>query len=109
MTDLTSQLISNTYKKIILVSSSATNTGVNTSLKAVQTGDGENTALKLATNAVQITGALGVTGNVSLDSNLHVDDAVCASAFYGDGSNLSGVTATIGGNISVSNATVGGN
>ena len=40
MTDLTTQLISNTYKKIILVSSSATNTGVNTSLKAVQTGDG---------------------------------------------------------------------
>ena len=58
---------------------------------------------------MQITGALGVTGNVSLDANLHVDDAVCASAFYGDGSNLSGVTATIGGNISVSNATVGGN
>ena len=29
--------------------------------------------------------------------------------FYGDGSNLSGVTATIAGNISVSNATVGGN
>jgi len=109
MSDLTSQLISNTYKQIILVSSSTSNTGVDTSLKAVQTGDGVNTALKLATNAVQITGALGVGGAVSLDNSLHVDDKVCASSFYGDGSNLSGVTATIGGNISVSNATVGGN
>ena len=108
MTDLTSQLISNTYKQVILVSSSASNIGVNTSLKAVQTGDGNNTALKVATNAIQITGALGVDGSVSLDGNLHVDDKVCASSFYGDGSNLSGVTATIAGNISVSNATVGG-
>ena len=109
MSDLTSQLISNTYKQIILVSSSTSNTGVNTSLKAVQTGDGTNTALKVATNAVQITGALGVGGAVSLDGSLHVDDKVCASSFYGDGSNLSGVTATIAGNISVSNATVGSN
>ena len=62
MSDLTSQLISNTYKQIILVSSSTSNTGVDTSLKAVQTGDGVNTALKVATNAVQITGALGVDG-----------------------------------------------
>jgi hypothetical protein len=109
MSDLTSQLISNTYKQIILVSSSTSNTGVNTSLKPVQTGDGVNTALKVATNAVQITGSLGIGGDVSLDRNLHVDDKVCASAFYGDGSNLSGVTATIAGNISVSNATVGSN
>ena len=60
MTDLTTKFISKTYKQIILVSSSAstngsTNTGVNTSLKAVQTGDGTNTALKIATNAIQIT------------------------------------------------------
>jgi len=109
MSDLTSQLISNTYKQIILVSSSTSNTGVNTSLKPVQTGDGVNTALKVATNAVQITGSLGIGGDVSLERNLHVDDKVCASAFYGDGSNLSGVTATIAGNISVSNATVGSN
>jgi hypothetical protein len=101
MTDLTSQLISNTYKQVILVSSSASNTGVDTSLKAVQTGDGTNTALKVATNAIQITGALGVDGSVSLDGNLHVDDKVCASSFYGDGSNLSGVTATIAGNIAL--------
>jgi UDP-3-O-[3-hydroxymyristoyl] glucosamine N-acyltransferase len=108
MTDLTGRLISNTYKQLILVSSAVSNEGVDTSLKPIQTGDGTNTALKVATNAVQVSGALGVTGSVSLDSNLHVDDRVCASAFYGDGSNITGVTAVIAGNISVSNAVVGG-
>ena len=108
MTDLTGKLISNTYKQLILVSSAVSNEGVDTSLKPIQTGDGTNTALKVATNAVQVSGALGVTGSVSLDNNLHVDDRVCASAFYGDGSNITGVTATIAGNISVSNAVVGG-
>jgi len=108
MTDLTGRLISNTYKQLILVSSAVSNEGVDTSLKPIQTGDGTNTALKVATNAVQVSGALGVTGSVSLDSNLHVDNRVCASAFYGDGSNITGVTAVIAGNISVSNAVVGG-
>ena len=54
MTDMTSKLISNTYKQVILVSSSASNTGVNTSLKAVQTGDGTNTALQIAQAAATI-------------------------------------------------------
>ena len=109
MTDLTSKLISNTYKQVILVSSSTSNTGVSTSLKAVQTGDGTNSALKIATNAIQISGVLEASGSVSLGSNLRVSDKVCASSFYGDGSNLTGVTATITGNISVNNATIGSN
>ena len=109
MTDLTSKLISNTYKQVILVSSSTSNTGVSTSLKAVQTGDGTNSALKIATNAIQISGVLEASGSVSLGSNLRVSDKVCASSFYGDGSNLTGVTAKITGNISVNNATIGSN
>jgi UDP-3-O-[3-hydroxymyristoyl] glucosamine N-acyltransferase len=95
--------------RVILVSSSTSNTGVSTSLKAVQTGDGTNSALKIATNAIQISGVLEASGSVSLGSNLRVSDKVCASSFYGDGSNLTGVTATIAGNISVSNATIGSN
>ena len=95
MTDMTSKLISNTYKQVILVSSSASNTGVDTSLKAVQTGDGTNTALQIAQAAARITGVFGVSGAVSLGSNLHVKEKVCASAFYGDGSNISGITASI--------------
>ena len=91
MTDLTGKLISETYKQVILVSSSTTNTGVDTSLKNVQSGDGTNTALQLATNAVKVAGTFAVSGAVSLDGNMHVDDKVCASAFYGDGLNISGL------------------
>ena len=46
-------------------------------------------------------------GNVSIKGDVHVSSKVCASAFYGDGSNITGIAIT--GNISVANATVGGN
>ena len=63
----------------------------------------------IAGNA-SIGGTLDVAGNVSLGGNVtvkgdvHVSSKVCASAFFGDGSNLSNITAVITGNISVSNA-----
>ena len=38
-----------------------------------------------------------------------VNARVCASSYYGDGSNLTGITTSIEGDISVNNATVGGN
>ena len=79
MTDLTGKLISNTYKQVILVSSAVSNVGVETSLKPVQTGDGTNSALKLATNAVEITGALAASGSVSLGGPVRIADKVCAS------------------------------
>ena len=91
MTDLTNKLVSNTYKQLILVSSAVSNTGVDTSLKPVQTGDGTNTALQVAVSAIKVTGDAAVSGNVSVRGNIHADDRVCASAFYGDGSNLSNV------------------
>ena len=50
MTDLTGKLISNTYKDLLLVNSSASNGGISTSLTNVQSGNGVNTALNLATN-----------------------------------------------------------
>ena len=120
MSDLTNKLINATYKKLLQVSTSG-NIGVPTALTNVQTGDGSNTALQIATSAAQINGTLSVTNNlvvggkfgvssdVSITGDLQVSDTVCASAFYGDGSNLTGVTMSIGGNISVGNATVGGN
>ena len=37
---------------------------------------------------------------------MHVSSKVCASAFYGDGTNITGIPIT--GNISVSNAQIGG-
>ena len=50
MTDLTGKLISNTYKDLLLVNSSASNGGITTSLTNIQSGNGTNTALQLATN-----------------------------------------------------------
>ena len=108
MTDLTGKTIANTYKQLLRVGVS-TNTGVSAGLATIESGDGTDSSFQLATNSAKFTGTLVVDGATSIADNLHVDEKVCASAFYGDGSNISGVTATIAGNISVSNATVGGN
>ena len=108
MSDLTNTLINNTYKKLLQVNTSG-NTGVDTSLTNVQSGDGTNTAIKIATSAVQVTGTFGVSGNASVVGDLQITSKVCASAFFGDGSNLTNLPAgTVTGNISVSNAIVGG-
>jgi len=118
MSDLTNNLINATYKKLLQVSTSG-NTGISGTLTNVQTGDGTNTAVKIATSAVQVDGTLfvgqtfGVSGDASVAGGLAVANKVCASAYYGDGSNLTGLVFT--GDVSVSslivtnNVTVGGN
>jgi len=51
MSTLTSKQISQTYKQLLKVNVSAdTNTGVTGDLQQVQTGDGTNTAIKIATD-----------------------------------------------------------
>ena len=107
MTDLTGKLISRTYKNIVLVSSSVSNTGVEAGLKPIQTGDGAKSALEIASSIVKVNDTLNIAGVVSATGNIHSDQRVCASAFYGDGSNISGVTAAVAGNISVSSAVIG--
>ena len=118
MSDLSNNLINATYKKLLQVSTSG-NTGISGTLTNVQTGDGTNTAVKIATSAVQVDGTLfvgqtfGVSGDASVAGNLAISNKVCASAFHGDGSNLTGLVFT--GDVSVSslivtnNVTVGGN
>ena len=108
MTDLTGKLISGTYKQILQVNATTTNTGLGTTLVTVQSGDGTDSALQISTNKVVDSGSLGVFGNVSVQSGVQVAQDVCARAFYGDGSNLSGITASIGGDVSVSSLTVAG-
>jgi len=108
MTDLTGTLISNTYKDLLQVNSSASNGGITTSLTNVQSGNGVNTALNLATNKGQITGTFGVSGNTSIIGGLYISQNVCASAYYGDGSNLTGISASPTGNICVGSASVVG-
>ena len=108
MSDLTDKLINATYKKLLQIETSG-NAGADGTLRKIQTGDGTSIALKIATSAVEVSGNLGVTNNASVAGDLQITNKVCASAFYGDGSNLTGVTMSVGGNISVGNATVGGN
>ena len=122
MSTLTGRQISDTYKQLIKLNVSA-NTGVTTSLVYIQTGDGTNVAFMVATNAVKATGTLDVVGslaaagNVSIGGTVTITGAnlqaanakVCASAYYGDGSNITGITADVGGNICVGNISVVGN
>jgi len=55
MTDLTGKLISGTYKQLLQINASTTNSGVTTSLTNVQTGDGTNSSLKISTTLGCIT------------------------------------------------------
>jgi len=111
MSDLSNKLINNTYKKLLQVSTSG-NVGVDSNLTNVQTGDGTNTAIKISTSAIQVIGTFGVSGDASVVGDLQVTDKVCASLFYGDGSNLTNVPTS--GDVSVStlrvthNASIGG-
>ena len=47
MTDLTGKLISGTYKQLLQINASTTNSGITSSITNVQTGDGTNSALSL--------------------------------------------------------------
>ena len=109
MSTLTSKQISQTYKQLLKVNVSAdTNTGVTGDLQQVQTGDGTNSALQISTSVIQVAGKFGVSEDASVSGDLLVGSKVCASAYYGDGANLTNVPANITGNISVNNATIGG-
>jgi len=107
MSDLTGKLVSNSYKQLLKVAVSG-NEGVSAGLLQVQSGDGTNSALQISTSIIQVAGKFGVSDDVSIAGDIQILGKVCASAYYGDGSNLSGVTATIEGNISVSNIVAGG-
>jgi len=112
MSTLTSKQISKTYKQLLKLNVSA-NTGVTGTLQNIQSGEGTNSALQISTSVIQVAGKFGVSEDVSVSGDLLVGSKVCASAYYGDGSNLTGITFT--GDVSVSslivtnNATIGGN
>ena len=122
MSTLTGRQISDTYKQLVKLAVSA-NAGVSADLTQIQTGDGTNIAFQVATGAAKATGTFGVDGNASVSGNVQIGGTVsidganvaapnakvCASAFYGDGSNITGVNSSIGGNVCVGNISVVGN
>ena len=71
MTELTNKRVKDTYKQLLKIGVSA-NVAVSTTLTNIQTGDGTNTALKVATGAVKIAGTFGVDGNASVSGDLQV-------------------------------------
>ena len=119
-TSLTGRQIANSYKELLKVAVS-TNVGVSGALKTIQSGDASNSPLQLSQSTLNINGtfslngtAITVTGtqinqavsggfqNVSASTG-HFVAQVCALEYYGDGSNLTGVTtsaATVATNVS---------
>ena len=98
MGTLTGKLISNSYKDLLQVSNS--NSGVDSTVRFVSDGEGTNSALKISNSEVETTGKLTVGANLSASGNITANAAtliatVCASTYFGDGSNLTGVEASI--------------
>ena len=98
MGTLTGKLISNSYKDLLQVSNS--NSGVDSTVRFVSDGEGTNSALKISNSEVETTGKLTVGANLSASGNITANAAtliatVCASTYFGDGSNLTGVQASI--------------
>ncbi len=60
MSTLTGRKIANSYKNLLQVETS--NTDLDTSLKSVQTGAGNNTPLQLSTDKINLTGTLQIDG-----------------------------------------------
>ena len=111
MTDFTGKLISDTYKQLLKVAVS-TNTGLDTTVRTIESGDGQDSALQLSDDKLNVNGTFqllgvdvtvnanqinlaghGIFANVSSSSGTFSAN-VCASAFYGDGSNITGVVAS---------------
>ena len=98
MGTLTGKLISNSYKDLLQVSNS--NSGVDSTVRFISDGEGTNSALKISNSEVETTGKLTVGANLSASGNITANAAtliatVCASTYFGDGSNLTGVQASI--------------
>lgn len=81
MADYSSAGINTLYGTILGLNSG----NISASLKTVQDGDGNNTALQVSTGSVKSTGTLESTGNATIGGNL------TANALLGDGVGLDGV------------------
>ena len=67
MTDLTGKLIANTYKDLLTVNTSTTNTGLDNNLRKVQDGAGNSSSLKLSQTDAAFTGNVSVNGNLTIE------------------------------------------
>ena len=73
MTDLTGKLIANTYKDLLTVNTSTTNTGLDNNLRKVQDGAGNSSSLKLSQTDAAFTGNVSVNGNLTVEGTFQPD------------------------------------
>ena len=67
MTNLTGKKIANTYKDLLQINSSASNNGIDETLRRVQDGSGNNSSLKLSQTSAAFTGNVSVNGNLTVE------------------------------------------
>lgn len=129
MTDLTGKNISNTYKDLLKVKTVTDNSGIDSTVRFIEDGAGNNTALKLSNNKVasngnvSVGGSLNVTGVIAAGelsvTNLNTTgtvnatritadsvstSVVSATTYYGDGSNLTGIVVSAAASVGTSAA-----
>ena len=73
MTDLTGKKIANTYKDLLQINSSASNSGVDGTLRVVQDGGGKSTSLKLSQTEAAFSGNVSVNGNMAVVGTFQPD------------------------------------
>ncbi|HEY3526891.1 MAG TPA: hypothetical protein VGK47_11880 [Nitrososphaeraceae archaeon] len=94
MATLTGQRVNSTYKDLLQVPNS--NTGLDGTLRAVESGAGTSSALLISTAGIRSSGTLAVTGASTLSSTLAVTGATTLSSTLSVTGN-----ATFSGNVSV--------
>jgi hypothetical protein len=98
MTDLTGKLIANSYKDLLTINSSATNEGVDGTLRRVQDGSGNNTALELSQNEAKFYGDVAITGTLSVPSiNLNGLDVSAINVVDLSATNINTTNITVNG------------
>jgi len=129
MTDLTGNKISNTYKDLLKIKTAVDNSGIDSTVRFIEDGAGNNTGLKLSNNKVasngnvSVGGSLNVTGviaagelsitNFTTEGTLNATritadsigvSVVSATTYYGDGSNLTGIVVSAAASVGTSAA-----
>ena len=84
MADLTGKKIANTYKDLLQINSSASNSGLDETLRNVQDGGGTNSPLKLSQTSAAFTGNVSIAGSLKVTgtfqpSNLQTTNIVATS------------------------------
>ena len=69
MTNFTGKLIANTYKDILTIATSVENSGIDSTLRRVQDGGGNNSPLKLSETSAAFTGNVSVNGNLTVNGS----------------------------------------